>query len=123
MTMSVSCTPPYRQDRIQEPVARYVVDWVSAADGTASADMGHVYNGRLGTVVFVPSATAAPTALYDVTITDDFGLDILGGGGADRSASANERVSPAAIEYHGNLTLNVTNAGNTKAGKVYIFFR
>lgn len=123
MTMSVSTTPPPRQDRLQEPVYRYKVDWVSAADGSATGDLSNIYNGVLYNAVFVPSATAAPSANYDVTITDDFGLDILGGGGANRHTSNSERVTPTAIQYHGNLTLNVTNAGDTKAGSIYLYVR
>ena len=123
MAASVMTTPPGRQDRLQEPVFRYKVDWVSAADGTASGDLGNVYNGVTYNVVFVPSATAPPTALYNVTITDDFGLDILAGGGAGRSATAKERVTPTPIQYHGNLTLNVSNAGDTKAGSIYLYVR
>ena len=123
MAASVTTTPPGRQDRLQEPIFRYKVDWVSAADGTATGDLGNVYNGVLHNAVFVPSATAPPTDQYDVTIMDDFGLDILGGGGANRSSTNKERVTPTAIQYHGNLTLNVSNAGDTKAGSIYLYVR
>lgn len=123
MAASVTTTPPPRQDRLQEPVFRYKVDWVSAVDGSATGDLGNVYNGVLYNAVFVPSTTDVPTDQYDVTITDDFGLDILATGGANRSATNKERVTPTAIQYHGNLTLNVTNAGNTKAGSIYLYVR
>ena len=123
MAASVAGAPPSRQDRIQEPVWRYKVEWTSDAAGAASGDIGHVISGAIASVVTVPSTTAAPTASYDITLTDDYGFDLLAGGGADRHTSNKERINPTAIQYHGNLTLNVTNAGDTKSGIVYIYVR
>ena len=44
-------------------------------------------------MVTVPGDTA-PTASYDITVVNADALDILGGAGADRSASAAEQVMP-----------------------------
>ena len=70
---------------------------------------------RLEAMETHPGPTA-PTALYDITITDDGGFDMLGGAGADRSATVTERVVPVVAngivgttQVSGVVTLNITN--------------
>lgn len=64
--------------------------------------------------VTVPGSTA-PTASYDITITDENDVDIFGGALANRSASAGEQVSPSLSGssvtrvVDGVLTFNLTN--------------
>lgn len=59
--------------------------------------------------------TTSPTDNYDITLEDADGLDILGGAGADRDASATEKVMPkingieAPVPIDGPLTLKITN--------------
>lgn len=57
------------------------------------------FQGRLLHLETDPGATA-PTALYDVTITDAHSLDVLQGVGANRSATVTERAN---IVYSGGL--------------------
>lgn len=116
-------------------VVKHTFDWVSAADGSATLASSIAVSGRIERVVFVPSASAAPTNLYDLTLTDADGVDCLGGQGANLSASATTHVCPGLplkdgtttadypITVDSVLTLNVTNAGDTKAGKVVVYVR
>ncbi len=98
--------------------------WTSTAGGAADLVTAETYSGLVQTLVTDPGATA-PTTLYDITITDADGIDVLAGAGADRSATATEYVLAASLGgcVDSVLTLNVTNAGNAKAGDVYLYIR
>jgi len=110
----------------ENPVKKILIDWVSDdATGAVSVSTKKI-TGRIVRLVTDPGA-AAPTAAYDVTLTDPEGLDVLKGLGADRSATVTEDVN---IVYTGTsdhpyvndvLALNITNAGNSKNGQVIIY--
>lgn len=116
-------------------VVKHTFDWVSSAGGAATIPSGVAVSGAIARVVFVPSASAVPTAAYDVTLTDADGIDVLAGQGANLSESAASSVCPGTPLRDGTttsvlvtivdsvLTLNVTNAGNAKAGKVVVYVR
>jgi len=116
-------------------VVKHTFAWVSAADGSATLPSGLAVSGQIQRVVTVPSATAAPTTLYDVTLTDANGIDVLAGQGANLSATVAASVCPGMplkdgttvgivpVLVDGILTLNVTNAGDTKAGSVIVYVR
>jgi hypothetical protein len=85
--------------------------------------------GTLQRVVFVPgSGIVQPTDLYDVTLTDEADIDVLSGQGANLSNTTAFDVCPGVEVTDGVLsdvmpriladvlTLNVTNAGDTKQG-------
>ena len=58
--------------------------WTSAADGTAT-EISPQMGGLLYRVVNAPNTGATqPTNLYDLTLTDAHGLDMLGGAGANQ---------------------------------------
>lgn len=66
----------------------------------------------------------APTTLYDITITDDDGFDLLHGIGADRSATVKEYKKNAdglGCCKSSKLTLTVANAGDIKQGTVVLY--
>jgi hypothetical protein len=71
--------------------------------------------------------TTAPTAAYDITVTDVNNTDVMGGKLADRSATLSEQVSPYIGALYGKrpvsgaLTLNVSNAGDAKSGTVILY--
>lgn len=121
------------------PVRRVVVDWTSddgtgAVSGTTRKIVGALVRG-----VTDPSGTAAPTDDYDVTITDENGVDVLAGCqktlanrdtanteeayffllNADASAVA-EAAFPVVCD---KLTVAVTNAGNSKQGRIVVYYR
>ena len=59
--------------------------------------------------------TPAPTANYDITLTDEDGIDLLDGAGANRHTSNSESfypligAQPFAQPILGTITLNITN--------------
>jgi hypothetical protein len=112
---------------------RHVIDWVSDADGTADGTVGPVY-GVLLRAVFNPGSPA-PTDNYDVTLTDDDGVDVLSGLGANRHTTTTQEVIPLINGSDGtnttplpralanSLTMAITNAGDSKAGKIVLYLR
>lgn len=116
-------------------IVKHTFDWVSDASGDAEVVSGVAVSGAIARVVFIPSATAAPTANYDVTLTDSDGIDVLAGQGANLSDTVSSSVCPGIPLKDGTttsviltivdsiLTLTVANAGDTKAGKVIVYVR
>lgn len=108
-------------------VKKIIIDWVSDdATGTVSGSTKKI-NGRILRVVTDPG-TPAPSTLYDITVTDPETIDVLQGLAANRSATVTEDLN---IIYSGTsnnpyvsdiLTLNVTNAGNSKQGQIIIYY-
>lgn len=108
-------------------VKRIMWDWLSATGGAVTSATTYPYDGLLERVVFDPDAAGTqPTNLYDVTITDPDGNDVLAGLGADLSNSA------TVVKVHSDgltavsgqvLTLNVSNAGDEKGGVVIVYLR
>lgn len=108
--------------------------WTSTAGGLADATFGDgatefLSPGYCILLVTDPGATA-PTANWDVTVTDPWGCDIAGGQLMNRSATITEQALAATVlqpygerYVHGTLKLNVTNAGNATVGDVYIYIR
>lgn len=123
----------YRQNGTD--IVKHTFDWVSDGSGNATLASSVVVSGQMVRVVFVPSASAAPTANYDVTLTDADGIDVLAGQGANLSATLSANVCPGTPLKDGTttsvlplvvdsvLTLNVSNAGDSKAGRVAVYVR
>lgn len=98
--------------------------WTSTAGGAASLITDRTYAGEVLAVLTDPDGSAAPTDNYDVTITDTEGYDVLQGAGADRDTANTETAVPAAKSIaFGQLTLNVSNAGNAKSGVVVLYIQ
>jgi hypothetical protein len=101
--------------------------WVSDAAGNVSGTLTlGAYNGAIERLVTVPSGGGtAPTTLYDITILDEDGTDVLMGAGADRSATVTEQVQRTSLGVVANdrLELRIANAGNAKQGTVYLYLR
>lgn len=106
-------------------VALTTVEWTSDASGDATDEFD--FDGQIYRVVTTPGAGGlAPTTLYDVTLLDEDGHDILGGAGANRSATVSEQLdltSLAPLVHYGTLTLTVAAAGDANAGTVKIYWR
>ena len=115
-------------------IVKHTFDWVSSGSGTATLASGLPVSGQIRRIVIIPDATA-PTADYDVTLTDSDGIDVLAGQGANLSDSVSSNICSGVPLKDGTttqvvpvtvdsvLTLNVTNAGDSKAGKVVVYVR
>ena len=108
--------------------------WVAdiTADGGSSSDVVAGIRGTIEGVVFIPSLVSGeePTAAYDVTLDNAIGVDVLGGKGANLSATvpSSANTNPAStpvfpIPTVGLLTLNVINASLGASGIVRLLFR
>jgi hypothetical protein len=98
--------------------------WVSD-DTTGAATGATTFEtcGALMRMTTFPGTT--PTALYDITVKDEDGVDILNGLGADRSATLTENKAQSdglLFTAATSLTLAVANAGNSKGGTVILYF-
>lgn len=117
--MSIVKTP-YKEGGNQSTGEKVRISWTS--DGSGDFTDSVILKGWLVKMVTDPDATAAPTADYDITLIDDRGGDVLGGAGADRSATTVQYIptpnaSPLAVTYlNGSYTFTVANAGASKAG-------
>ena len=99
--------------------------WLSDdATGAVSGVIASDVVGKPMLLTTVPgTAGLAPDDNYDITITDENGIDILAGLGANRDIATTEHVIDTAgmlFTVATSLTLNVTNAGNANGGTVYL---
>jgi len=106
-------------------VRKIVWAWTSGDGdfaGAASASNLTVLDGEILGFLTDPGSPA-PTASYDITITDSDGHDVLIGAGADRHTTNTEYVDRASLAGVAGsvLTLNVTNAGDLKKGVVVLW--
>jgi hypothetical protein len=115
-------------------INRIVLAWVSDASGVVSGTPTGIINGTICKVQFIPGSPA-PSDAYDVTLTDTAGIDVLGGQGANQSATVAAAVIPGVPLKDGTtisvapcvvadpLTLIIANAGNAKQGSVVLYIR
>jgi hypothetical protein len=109
--------------------------WTSDASGDASDTTARIV-GSLVKATTIPDGTAPPSPNYDITLTDDEGIDILAPCAlslADRSNVAAEAIycifngtSEQVASYPAvadAITVTVDNAGVTKAGVLKLLFR
>jgi hypothetical protein len=110
------------QDSITYPIQKISWDWLSATGGAVSSAASGWYCGKIVKVSLASdSGDTAPTNLYDVTIEDGDGLDVLSGGGANVTAAATVYINdPTKVLWVRSnvLTLKVANAGDEKGGVV-----
>lgn len=103
---------------------RYSVAWTSHTDGTVSNSF-NVRAGNLVQIKFVPgSGGTQPTDLYDVTLLDADGFDVLAGAGANLSNASASMTVASSVRFveGGALTLTIAAAGSGKTGTVVIWF-
>jgi hypothetical protein len=116
----VAGTVTVTEDR-ETPVKKIKWTWTSDGDGNADLVTAYPYYGVVAAAVSNPGATA-PTDDWDFTITDVDGYDVMQGAGADRDTSTTEPAEPPKTSMaHGRLTLNVSNAGDSKTGTVTLY--
>ena len=133
--MAGTVTLAFTKAPLPSSARKITLDWLSDASGDATYTTEKLAGTIVG-VAFIPDGGGtAPTTLYDVTLTDDNGVDILSGQGANLSATVANRVVPgvpfkdgtttsvAPIVLNDTLDLVVANAGNAKGGQVILYLR
>lgn len=113
---------------------KIIASWTSdASAGTVSQVIAECV-GAIERVVTDPG-TAAPTDNYDITLLDENGIDVLMGLGMNRDTANTEQICPGItctdgtnnavipIAVHGDLTLTIANAGNSKNGTITLYLR
>lgn len=104
---------------------RYAIAWTSSGAGAVSGNAFSTVRGKLLSVKFVPNTGGTqPDDLYDVTLVDADGIDLLNAVGANLSHDLGAYVlfGPA-IYLDGTQTMDlvVANAGASKTGVVYVW--
>lgn len=118
--MAGSITFSYSADR-HGTVQVVTFDWTCTAGGAVSGVLSAPVNGVINRAVTVPDGGGTqPADLYDVTLKDEWGFDLLGGSGANRSQTATEEIVPTSRAVAGTLELTVANAGNAKGGTLIL---
>jgi hypothetical protein len=124
-------TQNIKKENSETKVSIIEINWVaSSSDGSVPSFETYQINGYLIHAVTIPG-TPSPTALYDIALTDENGLAVMGGTMSDRSATAKEVAIPklnsldsiyGAIYVAGPLTLAITNNSvNSAAGKILLY--
>ena len=113
---------------------KLTIAWTSSAGGAVSeaisaANMTIILGKNLAHFITDPGATA-PTDNYDLTLLDAYGVDVLGGEGANRDTANSEQSVPALKSgVYGDrimdtaLIFTIAAAGDTKQGTVILYFR
>lgn len=113
------------------------IDWTSDSNGDVKDADGKIADalskskieGYIVAVETIPGENGdrtadLPTDLYDVTILDKYGFDIMAGNLANRSGTVAERVdADQTLIVNSELTLTISSAGDTKQGRIIIFMR
>ena len=76
--------------------AAFYIAW-TGDDGNGNVDDGTIPVGQGWYVVLgatVPGAVTVPTNLYDITVEDEYGVDVFGGSLANRSSTASQQEPP-----------------------------
>jgi len=91
--------------------------------GTASGTTTYTYNGAVLRIVTVPGlAPNVPTDDYDLTLTDEDGVDVAVGQLANRDDTNTEMIATGMGYVVGDkLTLTVAAAGAAKTGTCYVY--
>lgn len=121
---------------LRSRVRRVIAAWVSDSATGAVSGTTRKLTGRLVKAVTVPSGTAAPTDNYDIALTDEQSVDVLAGvlnGIGNRDTANTEEVYffnkdgagtgliAANPIVSSTITVAITNAGNSKAGTIYLY--
>ena len=110
-----------------KPCATLTWSFTTDASGDITEESTVTINGQIGRIVTNPDNTDTPTTLWDLTMADEDGVDILCGAGADRDVAdsgASEQISPCppCPAIQSKLTFTVANGGNAKKGVVVVYY-
>jgi hypothetical protein len=123
---------------VRPGVRRVFVNWTSDSATGSVTGISRKIVGELIRAVTIPSGTAAPSNNYAIAVTDESGVNVLGGCDANlaaRSSASTQEVyffetshagTPAAMAVFptvcDQLTIAVTNAGNSKQGQIVLYY-
>lgn len=115
------------EDSVGYAIRKIKWDWLSATAETVSSATTKTYSGRVVRAVLASDAGGtAPTNLYDVTILDSDGYDVLHGSGADVTSAATVQVTDATKLMwirDSTLTLTIASAGAEKGGIAILYIQ
>jgi hypothetical protein len=94
-----------------------------AQDGAVTKATTYSYAGQILRAVTVPGLLGdAPSADYDITLTDANGIDVAAGLLLNRHTSATQWVTSGMGAVAGDiLTINVSAAGSAKKGTLHVY--
>lgn len=95
----------------QSPSYRYDVSVVLDASGNLSGVPIEVHPGYVTALDIIPDADDPPTDGYSIKLLNDYGVDILAGGGAGRSADSEPRLQGRPSVVDGSLYPTVSGGG------------
>ena len=105
---------------------KFVWATASSSSGGVTAQTTYAYSGAVQRLVTIPGAgSSAPSASYDVTMSDQDSTDVLMAAGANRHTANTEQVGAASLGIIANdkITINVTNAGSSNGGTAIVYIR
>jgi hypothetical protein len=103
-------------------VKQYRMDWTAHTDGAVAAIGTTIPSGYLVQLKVVPgTGNDAPDAAYDLTLLDSDGCDLLGGDGADLSATVGTHLAFNRIWFNGGMVYpTIANAGSGNKGTLVL---
>lgn len=110
-------------------IKKIKVAWVSgngANEGTGTGTTTNAYSGRFIGAITVPGTGGSePTVGYDIFVADVDGVDLALAGITNRHNTNTENVAEASMAgvAHSPLTFTLADAGDTKAGTLYLLIR
>lgn len=113
------------EDTIPHAIRKIKWDWLCTDGGVVDSTTTNTYSGRVVRAVLASdAATTDPTDLYDVTVLDSDGYDVLHGSGANVTKAATVQVTDATKLMwvkDSKLQLKIANAGDAKGGIVILY--
>ena len=109
-----------------KPCATITWSFTTDASGDVTEETTATINGQISRIVTNPDNTDTPTTLWDLTVADEDGLDLLCGYGADRDEDddgGSEQITPSSCPaINSKVTFTVANGGATKKGVVVAYY-
>jgi hypothetical protein len=113
------------EDSIPHAIRKIKWDWACTDLGVVDSTTTKSYSGRVVRCVLASDAGGtAPDNLYDVTILDSDGYDVIHGSGADVTNAVTVQVTDATKLMwvkDSKLQLKIATAGNAKGGIVILY--
>ena len=111
-------------DQQHRTVQKILLDWLSDSSGNVNGTLTAIVSGILYRVAFIPDGGGTqPTDLYDITLDDADGVDVLAANGANLSNASSSQHIDAGRAVDGKLELKVSNAGDSNGGLVALYVR